>query len=146
MTRDTLHQAMRRAIFLVLFTPFFTSSCPIMPISIYHNPRCSKSRAALQWLLDHGHTPTVIEYLKNPPTAQQLAELLALLGYEDPRQLMRTQEAAYRELDLANPAHSPAALLQCLAAHPKLLERPIIVTDRGAVIARPLEKLIAFLA
>lgn len=117
-----------------------------MHISIYHNPRCSKSRAALQWLLDHGYTPTVIEYLKIPPTTQQLDELLARLGYDDPRQLMRTHEAEYRELDLANPELSRAQLVEYLAAHPKLIERPIVSTDRWAVVARSVEKLSDLLA
>jgi len=117
-----------------------------MHISIYHNPRCGKSRAALQWLLDHGYTPTVIEYLKTPPTAQQLDELLSQLGYDDPRQLMRTKEAEYRALQLARPELSRTQLLNALAAHPKLIERPIVVTERGTVIARPLEKLTELLA
>jgi arsenate reductase len=106
---------------------------------IFHNPRCSKSRQTLQRLEDAGITPTVVEYLERPPSKRQLKTLLALLGLDDPRALMRTGEPIYKELGLAQET-SKEKLLDAMVAHPILIERPIVIRDgKAAVIGRPPE-------
>jgi arsenate reductase len=107
---------------------------------ILHNPRCSKSRAALQRLRDAGVEPAVTEYLASPPTRDRLERLLALLGTDDPRTIMRTGEDVYRELGLAS-VSDRGRLLDAIVAHPILLERPIVVRDDArAVVGRPPER------
>lgn len=115
-----------------------------MNVTIYHNPRCSKSRQALDLLHKYGIEPTVVEYLKNPPDRQELKEILALLGME-PRDLMRKKEEAYRENSLDDPALSREQLIAALVEHPVLIERPIVVADGRAVIGRPPEKILDIL-
>lgn len=115
-----------------------------MSVRIYHNPRCSKSREALQLLQDQGVAPETVEYLKTPPSAAELTELLALLALE-PRDLMRRKEPEYKELGLDHPALTRAQLIAALAAHPKLIERPIVVKDGRAVIGRPPERALELL-
>jgi arsenate reductase len=115
-----------------------------MKVTIYHNPRCSKSRAALKLLVDRGIEPEVIEYLKTPPDRKTLERLLKRLGME-PRELMRQNEAAYAEAGLADPALAREALLDALIAHPILIERPIVVADGKAVIGRPPERVLEVL-
>ncbi len=106
---------------------------------IFHNPRCGKSRETLQRLTDAGITPTIVEYLNDPPTAKRLAEILGLLGFDDPRALMRTKEPVYAELGLAK-VTDRKKLLAAMAAHPILIERPIVVKDgKRAVLGRPPE-------
>ena len=114
-----------------------------MTVTIYHNPRCSKSRGALALLREHGVEPEIIEYLKTPPDRETLARLLALLGCR-PHDVMRRKEAAYRD-------HAVARLdddgqLTALTEHPVLLERPIIVSGSRAVIGRPPERVLELLA
>lgn len=112
---------------------------------IFHNPRCTKSRETLARLTDAGVTPTVVEYLKDPPTAARLHELLKLLGLDDPRALMRTKEPVYAELGLAK-VTDPKKLVAAMAAHPVLIERPIVVKDgKRAVLGRPPENVDALL-
>jgi arsenate reductase len=115
-----------------------------MPIRLFHNPRCSKSRQALALLREHGVEPEVVEYLKQPPTPAELEELLALLDLQ-PRQLMRKSEAVYKELGLDDPALTPAALIDAMAAHPILIERPIATDGKRAVLGRPPEKVLELL-
>jgi len=104
---------------------------------ILHNPRCSKSRATLQRLADAGIEPVVTEYLTAPPSPARLRTILALLGLDDPRALMRTAEPAYATLGLAA-VTDPEALLDAMARHPILIERPIVIRDEArAVIGRP---------
>ncbi len=107
-------------------------------LSIYHNPRCSKSREALALLQEQGLTPAVIEYLKNPPSLAELQDLLQRLDLPA-RELLRTGEEEYQALGLGDPGLSEQALLGAIAAHPKLLQRPIVVHGARAVIARPAE-------
>ena len=109
-----------------------------MDITIYHNPRCSKSRQTLALIREAGHQPTIIEYLKQPPSADELRGLLAKLG-KAPREAMRSGEAAFKERGLADPAMSDEALISAMAAEPILIERPIVVTDKGARLGRPPE-------
>jgi arsenate reductase len=106
---------------------------------ILHNPRCGKSRQTLARLTDAGITPVVVEYLTEPPSVQRLREILKLLGFADPRQLMRTKEPIYAELGLAR-VTDPQQLLAAMAAHPILIERPIVIKDgKRAVLGRPPE-------
>ena len=113
-------------------------------LTLYHNPRCSKSRSTLQLLEDRGVQPTLVRYLETPPTAEQLRDLLSKLGISA-RQLLRTGEDEYRELNLANTALSDADLIDAMAAHPRLIERPILVAGDRAVIGRPLENVLELL-
>jgi arsenate reductase (glutaredoxin) len=112
-------------------------------LSIYFNPRCSKCRTAQGLLADHGVEASVIEYLRAPPTVAELRILMGQLGLDDPRGMMRTGEGIYPDLGLG--AVSGEALLEAIAANPILLERPIVVRDGRAVIARPPELLLELL-
>ena len=112
-------------------------------LSIYFNPRCSKCRTAQGLLAERKVDAHVIEYLKAPPTVPELRVLMGQLGLSDPRQMMRTGEDVYGTLGLAD--LSGDALLEAIAAHPILLERPIVVRDGRAVIARPPELLLDLL-
>jgi len=110
-----------------------------MQVRIYHNPRCSKSRQTLQLLRDRGIEPQVIEYLKTPPTHEELAHILRLLEIQ-PRDLIRKKEAEYREAALDDPKLSDDALIEAMVRFPKLIERPIVVAAEKAVLGRPPEK------
>ncbi len=107
---------------------------------IYHNPRCSTSRNALALMQEKGLEPEIIEYLKTPLSKVELKSLIAAAGL-DVRQAMRPKEAVYAELGLDNPALSEDELLAAIEAHPVLLNRPIVVTEKGTRLARPLEAL-----
>ena len=113
-------------------------------LTLYHNPRCSKSRGALELLESRGLAPTVVRYLETPPDADTLKALLGKLGIAA-RQLLRTGEDEYKALDLANPALSEAQLIDAMVRHPKLIERPILVAGDKAVIGRPPEKVLEIL-
>jgi arsenate reductase (glutaredoxin) len=115
-----------------------------MTVTIYHNPRCSKSRATLDLLRNHGVEPSIVEYLKDPPTAAVLDDLIHRLGLE-PRDLMRRKEPEYAELGLANPGLSRAALIEAMVTHPRLIERPIVVKDDRAALGRPPESVLEIL-
>lgn len=114
------------------------------PITVYHNPRCSKSRQTLQLLQERGGEPQVVEYLKTPPDKDELVKILDLLGLE-PRQLMRKGEKEYQELDLDNPALSREELIEAMVRHPILIERPIVLANGRAAIGRPPEKVLEIL-
>lgn len=109
-----------------------------MTVTIYHNPRCSKSRQTLQLLRENGVETKVVEYLETPPANDQLEHLLDLLGLE-PRELMRTGEAAYRENNLDDESLSREQLISAMIENPILIERPIVVADGRARIGRPPE-------
>lgn len=106
--------------------------------TIYHNPRCSKSRQTLQLIEDAGITPTVRLYLETPPTKAELKTLLKQLGISA-RELLRKGENAYKELNLKDTTLSDSALIDAMVAHPKLIERPIVVCADKAVLGRPPE-------
>jgi arsenate reductase len=108
-------------------------------VVIYHNPRCSKSRAALEILRAGGVEPVVVEYLREPPDAARIAELLRLLGME-PRDLIRKGEKEYAALGLDAPGVGRQRLIEAMAAHPILIERPIVVRGDRAVVGRPPER------
>lgn len=113
-------------------------------ITIYHNPRCSKSRQALELLEARGETPVIVRYLETPLDADTLKSLLRALGLPA-RELLRTGEDEYRELGLADPALDDDALVAAMAAHPRLIERPVVVRGKRAVIGRPPETILELL-
>ena len=115
-----------------------------MTVRIYHNPRCSKSRQALQLLQEHAASPEVVEYLKTPPNAGELGRLLDMLGLE-PRELMRKGEKEYRESGADNPGLSRAQLIALMVEHPRLIERPIVVSNGRAALGRPPERVLDIL-
>ncbi|KJV50441.1 arsenate reductase [Pantoea sp. BL1] len=108
-------------------------------VSIYHNPRCSKSRETLALLQDKGIEPEVVLYLETPPDVQTLKKLLRQLGMSSARDLMRRKEDLYKELNLADVQLSEAQLLQAMVDNPKLIERPIVINGDQARIGRPPE-------
>ena len=110
-----------------------------MTVKIYHNPKCSKSRATLQILQEQGADTEVVEYLETPPSREELERIIQGLGIS-PRELMRKGEAEYTEAGLDNPALSDAQLIQGMLDHPRLIERPIVVKDGKVVIGRPPER------
>ena len=112
-----------------------------MTVRIYHNPRCSKSRQTLQLLQDRSIAPEVIKYLETPPDAAALSDLLDMLGLE-PRELMRKKEKEYKESGADNPELSRDELIALMVRHPKLIERPIVVSDGNAVLGRPPERVL----
>lgn len=107
-------------------------------ITIFHNNRCSNSRGALALLRERGIEPNIVDYLATPLTAPELAELVAHLGVPV-RDLLRSKEAQFKELGLDNTAVGDVQLIQAVAAHPVLLNRPIVVTPKGARLCRPPE-------
>jgi arsenate reductase len=113
-------------------------------LTLYHNPRCSKSRQALQLLEDRGLTPTIVRYLETPPTSAQLRDVLAKLGI-GARDLLRTGEDEYKALNLADTTLSEDQLIATMAANPKLIERPILIAGDKAVIGRPPENILELL-
>ncbi len=116
-----------------------------MTVTLYHNPRCSKSRQALELLREHGTEPNVIEYLKTPPSREQLKEILQLLGI-GPRALLRRGEEEYTALNLDNPALSDEAVIDAMVTHPKLIERPVFIHGSKAIIGRPPERVLEILS
>lgn len=116
-----------------------------MDTQVYFNPNCSKCRSAASILDEHGIEAEVVRYLDTPPTRADLERLMGLLGIDDPRQMMRTGEDAYRDNNLGDPAVTKDELLDAIVKHPILLERPIFVHNGKAVIARPPERLLELL-
>ena len=110
-------------------------------ITIYHNPRCSKSRQTLALLTNRGLFPRIVHYLDAPPPAATLKRLLKMLAMH-PRQLMRTHEAVYTELGLDDPKLTDDELIEAMASHPVLIERPIVEAGGRAAIGRPPENVL----
>ena len=115
-----------------------------MSVIIYHNPRCSKSRQTLALLQERGIEPEVIEYLKTPPTSGQLQKIVSALEAE-PQAIMRSNEDDYKAARTKVEGMTAKAQLTWLAEHPRVLQRPIVVTDRGARIGRPPETVLEIL-
>lgn len=113
-------------------------------LTLYHNPRCSKSRSALELLEARGLTPNVVRYLETPLSAAQIKALLGKLGISA-RQLLRSGEDEYKMLQLADESLSEAQLIDAIAQHPKLMERPILEVGDKAVIGRPPENVLELL-
>lgn len=115
-----------------------------MSITIYHNPRCAKSRETLKLLEEKGLLPDVVEYLKHPPTSAELQDILHKLGLK-PRELMRTKEAEYKENGLDDASLSDAELIAAMIRIPKLIERPIVLANGKAAVGRPPENVLNIL-
>ncbi|MFC3609002.1 arsenate reductase (glutaredoxin) [Stutzerimonas tarimensis] len=113
-------------------------------LRLYHNPRCSKSRGALDLLQARGLQPTLVRYLETPPDAAELKVLLQALGLPA-RQLLRTGEEEYKQLNLADASLTDEQLIEAMASHPRLIERPILVAGDKAVIGRPPERVLELL-
>lgn len=113
-------------------------------MQLYHNPRCSKSRGALELLRERGVEPDIVAYLETPPSVPELRALLDKLGLPA-RALLRTGEAEYAELGLADETIGEDRLLAAMSAHPRLIERPILVVGDRAVIGRPPERVLELL-
>jgi arsenate reductase len=112
--------------------------------TIYHNPRCGTSRNTLAMIRHAGVEPTIVDYLSQPPSRSVLADLIARAGLS-PRDAMRKKEAKYAELGLADETLSDDQLLDAMVANPILIERPLVVTDRGVKLCRPSEAVLDLL-
>ena len=115
-----------------------------MKVTIYHNPRCSKSRQAFELLKQRGIDPEIVEYLNTPPDTETIKRLLTLLHVR-PRDLMRKHEPEYKDAGLDDPGLSEEDLISALIQHPILLERPIVVSGAKAVVGRPPERVLEIL-
>ncbi len=113
-------------------------------ITIYHNPRCSKSRQTLALIEEKGLEANIVTYLESPPSTQELSAILKKLGCS-PRQVIRKGEDAYKSLNLANPDLSDADLIQAMVNNPILIERPIVVNGNKAALGRPPEQVLDIL-
>lgn len=114
-----------------------------METTVYFNPHCSKCRTTQGILAERGVDAEYVRYLDNAPSRQELERVMKLLGIDDPRQMMRTGEAAYKELGLADADRD--RLLDAMTTHPVLIERPIVIRGDHAVIARPPERVLELL-
>lgn len=112
---------------------------------IYHNPRCSKSREALQILEDHNQLPEIIEYLQDPPSREELTAIIKMLGVS-PRELMRTTEQVYKDAELDDDSISDEEIIEALCEYPDLMQRPIVISGNKAVIGRPPLKVLDIIA
>ena len=115
-----------------------------MSVEIYHNPRCSKSRATLALLEEKGITPNIRLYLENPPTEEQLTDVISQLGIS-PRELLRKGEAEYKENNLNDDSLSDQQIIALMVQFPRLIERPIVITNGQARIGRPPESVLEIL-
>ena len=113
-------------------------------VTIWHNPRCSKSRNSLALLEERGVEAEVVKYLDEVPTKEELKNMLSMLGMSSARELMRTKEDIYKELNLAE-ENLEEKLLDAMIENPKLIERPIVIKGNRAAIGRPIEKIIELL-
>ena len=120
------------------------SRASVKSVTIYHNPRCSKSRQALALLEKRGIRPKIVEYLVTPPTEAELKQLLKLLGIT-PRELLRTKEEEYKKAKLDKPEVSDAEIIRALIKYPRLMERPIVVSGNKAALGRPPENVLKIL-
>ncbi|MGN6537659.1 MAG: arsenate reductase (glutaredoxin) [Mesorhizobium sp.] len=115
-----------------------------MTVTIYHNPDCGTSRNTLAMIRQSGEEPEVIEYLKDPPSRERLVELIEAMGMT-PRELLREKGTPYGELGLADPKWTDDELIGFMLRHPILINRPIVVTPLGVVLARPSEAVLDIL-
>jgi arsenate reductase len=113
-------------------------------VTIYHNPGCSTSRTVLGMIRARGVEPEIIEYLKNPPSRTRLLQLIKAMGVK-PRAVLRAKGDIYTELGLAEPSLSDEALIDAMLAHPVLIERPIVVSEKGVRLCRPKELVLEIL-
>jgi arsenate reductase len=115
-----------------------------MSVTIYHNPACGTSRNVLQFIRDSGVEPSIVEYLKTPPDRATLLSLLKKMGIK-PRELLRKRGTPYDELGLGDPSLGDDAIVDAMLKHPILIERPIVVTPKGAKLCRPADGVKALL-
>ena len=115
-----------------------------MPVTIYHNPACGTSRNTLEMIRLSGEEPVVVEYLKTPPSRERLVELIGKMGIS-PRQLLRKKGTPYEELGLEDAGLSDDHLIDAMMAHPILINRPIVETDKGTRLCRPSETVLEIL-
>jgi arsenate reductase len=115
-----------------------------MTITIYHNPACGTSRSTLEMIRQSGEEPRVTEYLKTPPSREQLASLIQSMGIA-PRELLRQKDTPYDALNLGDPGKTDDELIDAMMAHPILINRPIVVTERGTKLCRPSEAVLDIL-
>ncbi|WP_350607884.1 arsenate reductase (glutaredoxin) [Pseudoalteromonas sp. MER144-MNA-CIBAN-0113] len=115
-----------------------------MSVTIYHNPRCSKSRETLNLLQSKNIEPSVVEYLKTPLSHEQISTLISQLGFNSARDLMRTKEEQYKTLNLKD-ENSESVLIDAMVNHPKLIERPIVENNNKAALGRPPENVLSVL-
>ncbi len=115
-----------------------------MTVTIYHNPACGTSRNTLATIREKAGEPEIVEYLKTPPSGHKLKELLAAMKMR-PRELLRQRGTPYAELSLGDTKWTDDELIDFMVAHPILIERPIVVTDKGARLCRPMEKVLEIL-
>ena len=115
-----------------------------MQVTIWHNPRCSKSRQTLKLLEDNGIKPVIRKYLEDAPSPTELRNVLGKLGLTA-ADLVRRQESLFKELGLNNAGASEDQLLAAMTEHPKLIERPVVITDKGAALGRPPENVLDIL-
>lgn len=115
-----------------------------MPVTIYYNPNCGTSRNALAMIEASGESPEVIYYLETPPSRERLVELLAMMQLS-PRELLRRKNTPFDELNLDDPSLSDDQLIDAMMAHPILINRPIVVTHKGARLCRPSEQVLGLL-
>ena len=112
-------------------------------ITIWHNPKCSKSRKTLSLIEEHAHNPRIVNYLNDPPSIDEIKRVLTMLGCE-PRGLMRTNEDLYKELGLADETDE-ATLIRAMVANPSLIERPVVIRGNRAALGRPPESVLSLL-
>ncbi len=115
-----------------------------MTVTIYHNPQCGTSRNVLEMIRQSGEEPAIVEYLKEPPSRETLTELLNAMGLR-PRDILRRKGTPYAELGLDDPKLSDEELLDAMTEHPILIDRPIVVTDKGVALCRPSETVLPLL-
>lgn len=115
-----------------------------MTVTIYHNPACGTSRNTLEMIRRSGEEPEVVEYLQTPPSRERLVELIGAMGIR-PRELLREKGTPYAELGLGDPALSDDDIVDAMMVHPILINRPIVVTEKGAALCRPSEKVLSLL-
>jgi len=132
------------ATMLLLHFINFSMSESFMDVTIYHNPRCSKSRQTLQLLQEQGIEPTIRLYLEDSPSAKEIKDVLSKLNIS-PRELLRKGEDAYKENQLSNKDLSDAALIKAMVEFPKLIERPIVINGDHAKLGRPPEQVLEIL-
>ena len=122
----------------------YTLDVLFMSVTIYHNPRCSKSRETLNLLQSKNTEPSVVEYLKTPLSHEQISTLVSQLGFNSARDLMRTKEEQYKALNLKD-ENSESVLIDAMVENPKLIERPIVVSNNKAALGRPPENVLSVL-
>ena len=123
---------------IIPYKPSLKIQRTMTDITIFHNPQCSSSRKALALIRETGEEPTVLEYLKTPPSSDEILSLVQRMG-GSVRDLLRQKGTPYDELDLGNPQWTDAQLLDFIAQHPILIQRPIVATPMGVRVCRPAE-------